>query len=613
MKHRGKQIWSILLSLALALPLVPAFSVTALADGETSYTIIIPSTLTVSGVGWNAIGNISVTGSLAEGKKLKVAATSANDWNLKKDSENMVPYTLKNDAAGDEATSWEFTALSSTAATKPIGIDVSDYSGMSPGAYTDTVTFTASVADTTVNLATLTDGYVAQDGDVLKGTLSGNYRISIADGATVTLDGVTINGIDNSAYKWAGITCEGTATIILKEGTMNRVKGFDRSYPAIFVPENHTLTIAGTGELETTARNGGYGDCCAGIGGGNHLNCGNITIRGGIVTATGGEFGAGIGGGYEAKCGNITIKGGTVIATGGYNGAGIGSGCDPSSICGNITIESGTVTAIGGQQAAGIGTGYNSYCGKITIKGDAVVTATGSDADPKQFAAGIGCGTGGICGDIIISGGRVNAKGSRDAAAIGSTDENCGDIIISGGNVIAKASKFGAGIGSGHWGGCGNISISGGTVTATGGNCGSGIGSGGGSSGMPASCGHITISGGTVTATGGRDSAGIGTGSIGKCLKITIEGGNVTANGGKNDPGIGLGDYGECLEITITSDVAQITATRGKDAVGEYIGRGNGDSCGTVTIDNVVGANKDSTFTHFNSVVNGDTWTLTHK
>ena len=80
-----------------------------------------------------------------------------------------------------------------------------------------------------IDLSNLTGNYEAQNGDVLTGTLDGStqpYKISIADGATVTLDGVTINGVNNNSYTWAGINCEGNATIILKDGTTNVVKGF---------------------------------------------------------------------------------------------------------------------------------------------------------------------------------------------------------------------------------------------------------------------------------------------------------------------------------------------------------------------------------------------------
>ena len=163
-------------------------------------------------------------------------------------------------------------------------------------------------------------------------------KISIADGATVTLDGVTINRAEvgtNLNCSWAGINCVGNATIILKN--TNNVKGFHQNYPGIYVPENKTLTINGEGSL-TASSNG----VAAGIGGGNDLECGNIVIEGGTITANGG-YAAGIGSGQGASCGNITISGGTITANGGNYAAGIGGG--QSSSCGTITIEN-TVTKV---------------------------------------------------------------------------------------------------------------------------------------------------------------------------------------------------------------------------------------------------------------------------
>ena len=80
------------------------------------------------------------------------------------------------------------------------------------------------------------------------------------------------------------------------------------------------------------------------------------------------DKGAGIGSGYYySSCGAITIKGGIVTATGGKLVAGIGSGTSHSS-CGDITITGGIVTATGGEDGAGIGSGYfESSCGAITI------------------------------------------------------------------------------------------------------------------------------------------------------------------------------------------------------------------------------------------------------
>jgi len=177
-------------------------------------------------------------------------------------------------------------------------------------------------AASTVDLSTLTGDYEAQDGDILTGTLDGEtqpYQITIADGARVTLQDVTINGYSTIDYVWAGITPCGDATIIL-EGT-NTVKGFYYIYPGIYAAEGGVLTIQGDGSL--TASSNGSG---AGIGGGNGTSCGDIKIMGGNITAMGGDYAAGIGGGTDAYCGSIYIGGGIINAEGGDGGAGIGSG-----------------------------------------------------------------------------------------------------------------------------------------------------------------------------------------------------------------------------------------------------------------------------------------------
>ena len=228
-----------------------------------------------------------------------------------------------------------------------------------------------------ITLDTVQHHFVAQDCDTLTGTLAANVKISIANGATVTLDGVTINGTNNGSYKWAGITCEGNATLVLKDGTTDTVKGFYENYPGIHVPENRTLTIqggaSGTGKLIASSNGNG-----AGIGGGWMISCGNIRIEDGIIEATGGFDAAGIGSVFYASCGDITITGGTIEATGGDYAAGIGSGYKAS--CGDITITGGVtrVTATKGVDAPNsIGAGQNGTCGTVTI-GDATGAITTS-------------------------------------------------------------------------------------------------------------------------------------------------------------------------------------------------------------------------------------------
>ena len=228
----------------------------------------------------------------------------------------------------------------------------------------------APAAGKTVDLSTLTADYEAQDGDVLTGETS-SYEVTIAAGATVTLDGVTIS---RSSYC---IKCAGDATIILKDGSTNTLTSTSDEYPALSIGDaNTTLTIQGsTGVLNVTS-----GENCAGIGGGyanTNNTCGNIRIEGGVITAQGGGSGSGIGTDCgTATCGDIIITGGTITAKGGTNAAGIGTGSGFTNpvVCGDITIANTVtkVTATKGENAAqsiGKGRGGKATCGTVTIGG----------------------------------------------------------------------------------------------------------------------------------------------------------------------------------------------------------------------------------------------------
>ena len=146
MKQKNKKLLSIILALCIALSCVVGMSATAFAEetDTSTYSLVIPSTLNVQNSGWNAVGEISATGTLAQGKKLTVSAESANSFALVS-GENSVAYTMKSAEADTAATTaWEFTELPGSAA---FGIDVSDYSTKPAGTYQDTVTFTAKVED----------------------------------------------------------------------------------------------------------------------------------------------------------------------------------------------------------------------------------------------------------------------------------------------------------------------------------------------------------------------------------------------------------------------------------------------------------------------------------
>ena len=386
--------------------------------------------------------------------------------------------------------------------------------------YKSTVTM-PQVSPINLASASITSDFVAQDGDMLTGKLANNVKISIADGATVTLSDANINGDAGwLSNEHAGLTCEGDATIILADGTTNTVLGFHQKCSGIYIPSGKTLTIkggaAGTGKLNAYGgRSGsdpssnGYG---AGIGAGEYASksCGNIVIEGGDITATANSA-AGIGCGYNSSCGDITIKGGTVHASSSSWYPGIGAG--NSTSCGDITISGGNVTA----------------------------TSTG--------AAGIGCGYyKSTCGNITISGGTVNATGGYGAAG-------------------AAAGIGGAYTNDENLSNCGNILITDGTVTATGGTntAGAGVGGAGIGSGSKCKSGTITIQGGSITATGGGNAAGIGAGIGGICGSISITGATfVDANKGAGGP----------YDIGIGSDLSETYKSAIKD----------GDTPGTVTI-----------------------------
>ena len=201
----------------------------------------------------------------------------------------------------------------------------------------------------TVNLATLEDKYTAKDGETLAGTLSGDYRIIIPAGATVTLQNVSINANKSMSSIFPGIKCEGSATLILVGN--NVVNGRHQDYAGIYPgPAESTLTIQGNGSL--SASSGAAPGIGSSSGDSSFIHCGNIVIEGGTIVASGGGKAPGIG-----------------------SGAGSDTSQDKPS-CGTITITN-TVTRVTVYKGTSAGTGYSigpgpggSTCGTVTVGGN---------------------------------------------------------------------------------------------------------------------------------------------------------------------------------------------------------------------------------------------------
>ncbi len=519
---------------------------------------------------------------------------------------------------------------------------------------------TGAFAETIVNLdgisGAVNEPKTLSDGTLLTGTLEGAphpCKILIADGATVTLSNACIRGAHASTIgshvrtnTWAGLTCLGDATIVLK-GEANHVSGFSRDYPGIYVPSGKTLTIKGSDDVSLRVTSGSASDDNedigrgAGIGGvyqgtGDWKDCGSIVIEGGDIVAEGGEFAAGIGATYRSACGNITITGGNIVARGGKNAAGIGSGYYNSS-CGNITITGGTIQEASTEgpgddsvekdyYAAGIGSGYLSSCGDITIgAGIEEVRAMAGD----YYNTPIGAGKGGTCGTVSVDDSlfdrylshlrmrTIRHWYSYDLGDLPLTEY--GEAIIPDGSivtgtittnahlridpnatVILRDVRINEGLAQDpvydpeEWVelGAGLACIDNATIILEGTNVvnafhyefpGIFIGSG---------C-TLTIKGdGKLVASGFAEGwgAGIGGGAdanVSNCGNIVIESGDIVANGGIDAAGIGGagGNFTGCGVVVIGPNVTSITATGGWTPIGP----GRVGDCAAVIVDGTLG------------------------
>ena len=346
---------------------------------------------------------VATTGDITAGETTEIVSAAAT-------TEGTIMYKVTTENTKPTSTEG-FSETLPTAQELPTGIFYVWYYAKGDAAHTDSEIFGPVKATVNVaNLATATVNMTVPDGGRIYGTLASNVKISIAADATVTLDGANINASGTwTTGDYAGITCEGDATIILKAGTTNTVKGFAANFPGIQAgPSGSTLIIQGTtGTLNVSSNGQGAGIGCSGWG----APCGNIEIQGGNITANGGSYAAGIGSAACATCGNITISGGTVEAagptTGDGTGIGTGTGNDinGASTCGNISITGGDITAYGGNNGAGIGSNYAGNCGTITISGGNVSAIKGATS-PNSIGYGHGdSGTlASTCGTVTIGG-----------------------------------------------------------------------------------------------------------------------------------------------------------------------------------------------------------------
>ena len=138
------------------------------------------------------------------------------------------------------------------------------------------------------------------------------------------------------------------------------------------VAAGRTLSITNAPGDDAASLTATGGNAAAGIGSCYLVGGGVVAVRGGKITAIGGEDGgAGIGGGYNGQGCTLTITGGEISADGGDGGAGIGGGKYGDG--GTVAISGGTVTAQGVEGGADIGPGFDgTIAGSNTFTGGSI-------------------------------------------------------------------------------------------------------------------------------------------------------------------------------------------------------------------------------------------------
>lgn len=442
------------------------------------------------------------------------------------------------------------------------------------------------------DLSKLTEGVseryaTATNGMTISGTLTADVKVSIADGATVTLDGANINnGSKSGSVSCAGITCVGSATINLTGGSI--INSSSAGYPGIQAgPSGNTLTIQGAGSLSAQG-----GSNAPGIGGGNDITCGNISLLGGQISACGGDNAPGLGCGENGSCGDIHISRNVEK----INIIG-GSGSSTSITSSSLTIDDVDDVSYLNTDSfvyhpvnlSTLTSDYIAKCGdvlrgtltnNVPISIDDEVPATVILSGANINYEGIVCVSPNVKA-ILFGTNSVIAKSNPGIQAPAS-----GTLTIDGsGSINVQSKAVGcAGIGGKINVDCGTINIKGGSITSCGGQYGAGIGSG-----QNASCGNIEIEGGAISATGGEGAAGIGSGQGGSCVSIEIEGGSINATGGEGAGNIGAGSGGNCETLTLHPLNGLFSVSPNKQV---RFSRGNLESNGTFAFNQCnIGAN----------------------
>ena len=176
-------------------------TVAAASTTDEAYTLQVPADLSLTGAGWNSVGNITVSyggsnSGFDSSKKLVVTAASENGGlTSTTDSSQVIGYTIKS-AESDTAavTTFEFSASeinTEGGTSKTIGVTVDDYTGKAAGTYENYIVYTAEVQSAATTI-----------------TVTWNNDDITGSGPSFTKDGVTVTAgmidFDNKNFMGGG-------------------------------------------------------------------------------------------------------------------------------------------------------------------------------------------------------------------------------------------------------------------------------------------------------------------------------------------------------------------------------------------------------------------------
>lgn len=220
--------------------------ITASATYDEAYELTVPGETAITTSGWNSLGNITAkyngsNSGFDSSKKLVVTATSthttttgfylASTTTGVTDTISYYVATASDDTAA--TTTFEFTAdeINATGGTsKPIGVNVEDYSGKSAGDYEDEITYEVSVESAvTTRTVTWTASDINSDPTVTK------------DGVTLTAGSIDTNN-KNILNGGTFTVASGNFTKIVVTANDTSLIGFDKNYNTIAGWSGNTWT-----------------------------------------------------------------------------------------------------------------------------------------------------------------------------------------------------------------------------------------------------------------------------------------------------------------------------------------------------------------------------------